>query len=194
MWAWSARKIIILTQTFTHIHLGSPNSCASVLLCALLQYWTDIYLSWNPESYPGVQNLRFPSSLIWMPDILLYNRSVTSHLPVSCVPHSSTTSCWCQVNTQKSIKPKHLETLCRQLVAELQMTDGPDCLLIFRVLCRNTANIRINTKCTVIVMNPELGWNDLKKRRQPKNNPTCPTALQRVIIKSDHFRVGQGCL
>uniref|UniRef100_H3D3A9 Neuronal acetylcholine receptor subunit alpha-7 n=1 Tax=Tetraodon nigroviridis TaxID=99883 RepID=H3D3A9_TETNG len=36
-------------------------------------YWTDVYLSWNPESYPGVQNLRFPSSLIWMPDILLYN-------------------------------------------------------------------------------------------------------------------------
>ncbi|XP_063045956.1 neuronal acetylcholine receptor subunit alpha-7-like [Engraulis encrasicolus] len=36
-------------------------------------YWTDIYLSWNPDSYPGVQNLRFPSSQIWTPDILLYN-------------------------------------------------------------------------------------------------------------------------
>uniref|UniRef100_A0A672GSX6 Neuronal acetylcholine receptor subunit alpha-7 n=1 Tax=Salarias fasciatus TaxID=181472 RepID=A0A672GSX6_SALFA len=36
-------------------------------------YWTDIYLSWNPESYPGVQNLRFPSNLVWVPDILLYN-------------------------------------------------------------------------------------------------------------------------
>lgn len=39
------------------------------------QYWTDIYLSWNPENYPGVQNLRFPSDQIWTPDILLYNRS-----------------------------------------------------------------------------------------------------------------------
>ncbi|XP_062332537.1 neuronal acetylcholine receptor subunit alpha-7-like isoform X1 [Osmerus eperlanus] len=36
-------------------------------------YWTDAYLSWNPEQYPGVQNLRFPSSQIWTPDILLYN-------------------------------------------------------------------------------------------------------------------------
>uniref|UniRef100_A0A671YPP7 Neuronal acetylcholine receptor subunit alpha-7 n=1 Tax=Sparus aurata TaxID=8175 RepID=A0A671YPP7_SPAAU len=36
-------------------------------------YWTDIYLSWNAESYPGVQNLRFPSNLVWVPDILLYN-------------------------------------------------------------------------------------------------------------------------
>lgn len=42
----------------------------------LFQYWTDIYLSWNPESYPGVQNLRFPSNLVWVPDILLYNRWV----------------------------------------------------------------------------------------------------------------------
>ncbi|KAM4603924.1 neuronal acetylcholine receptor subunit alpha-7-like [Polymixia lowei] len=36
-------------------------------------YWTDIYLSWNPDNYPGVQNLRFPSSQVWVPDILLYN-------------------------------------------------------------------------------------------------------------------------
>lgn len=41
----------------------------------LSQYWTDIYLTWNPESYPGVQNLRFPSDQVWTPDILLYNRS-----------------------------------------------------------------------------------------------------------------------
>ncbi|XP_029013881.1 neuronal acetylcholine receptor subunit alpha-7 isoform X2 [Betta splendens] len=36
-------------------------------------YWNDIYLSWNPESYPGVQNVRFPSNMVWVPDILLYN-------------------------------------------------------------------------------------------------------------------------
>ncbi|KAM4585409.1 neuronal acetylcholine receptor subunit alpha-7-like isoform 4-T4 [Odontesthes bonariensis] len=36
-------------------------------------YWTDVYLSWNPEHYPGVQNLRFPSNMVWVPDILLYN-------------------------------------------------------------------------------------------------------------------------
>ncbi|XP_076873799.1 neuronal acetylcholine receptor subunit alpha-7 [Brachyhypopomus gauderio] len=35
--------------------------------------WTDVYLSWNPENYPGVNNLRFPSNQIWTPDILLYN-------------------------------------------------------------------------------------------------------------------------
>lgn len=35
--------------------------------------WTDVYLSWNPDNYPGVQTLRFPSNQIWTPDILLYN-------------------------------------------------------------------------------------------------------------------------
>ena len=29
---------------------------------------------WNPENYPGVQTIRFPSSQVWVPDILLYNR------------------------------------------------------------------------------------------------------------------------
>uniref|UniRef100_A0AAY4AJS3 Neuronal acetylcholine receptor subunit alpha-7 n=1 Tax=Denticeps clupeoides TaxID=299321 RepID=A0AAY4AJS3_9TELE len=35
--------------------------------------WVDVYLTWNPENYPGVQNLRFPSNQVWVPDILLYN-------------------------------------------------------------------------------------------------------------------------
>lgn len=48
---------------------------SNLTLC--FQHWTDIYLSWNPDSYPGVQNLRFPSNLVWVPDILLYNRYVT---------------------------------------------------------------------------------------------------------------------
>lgn len=54
---------------------------------SLPQYWTDVYLSWNPERYPGVQNLRFPSDQIWTPDILLYNRSGDAPsflIPITC--------------------------------------------------------------------------------------------------------------
>lgn len=39
-----------------------------------LQFWTDNYLKWNVSEYPGVNSMRFPSNLIWKPDILLYNR------------------------------------------------------------------------------------------------------------------------
>lgn len=57
----------------------------SPLSSILFQYWTDIYLSWNPESYPGVQNLRFPSNLVWVPDILLYNRWVIVPAPLTTI-------------------------------------------------------------------------------------------------------------
>ncbi|XP_076863207.1 neuronal acetylcholine receptor subunit alpha-7 [Brachyhypopomus gauderio] len=36
-------------------------------------YWVDYYLQWNVSDYPGVNNVRFPDSQIWKPDILLYN-------------------------------------------------------------------------------------------------------------------------
>ncbi|XP_038660163.1 neuronal acetylcholine receptor subunit alpha-7 isoform X2 [Scyliorhinus canicula] len=39
----------------------------------LQMYWTDCYLRWNVTEYGGVRNLRFPSDLVWVPDILLYN-------------------------------------------------------------------------------------------------------------------------
>ncbi|XP_069482523.1 neuronal acetylcholine receptor subunit alpha-7-like isoform X1 [Ambystoma mexicanum] len=39
----------------------------------LQMYWNDCYLSWDQSEYRGVQNLRFPSDQVWVPDILLYN-------------------------------------------------------------------------------------------------------------------------
>ncbi|XP_023670906.1 neuronal acetylcholine receptor subunit alpha-7-like [Paramormyrops kingsleyae] len=36
-------------------------------------YWQDYYLQWNASAYPGVSSVRFPDSLIWKPDILMYN-------------------------------------------------------------------------------------------------------------------------
>lgn len=39
----------------------------------LLQIWEDILLRWDPDEYGGVQHVRVPTSLIWTPDIVLYN-------------------------------------------------------------------------------------------------------------------------
>ncbi|XP_061541209.1 neuronal acetylcholine receptor subunit alpha-7-like isoform X2 [Phycodurus eques] len=66
---------ILVELGFTLLQIIDVDEKNQVLMTnAWLQlYWTDIYLSWNPESYPGVQNLRFPSDQIWTPDILLYN-------------------------------------------------------------------------------------------------------------------------
>ncbi|XP_078725077.1 LOW QUALITY PROTEIN: neuronal acetylcholine receptor subunit alpha-10-like [Lampetra fluviatilis] len=39
------------------------------------QMWRDAYLSWDREQYDGLDTLRIPSSLVWKPDIVLYNNA-----------------------------------------------------------------------------------------------------------------------
>ncbi|XP_005380514.1 PREDICTED: neuronal acetylcholine receptor subunit alpha-10 [Chinchilla lanigera] len=39
------------------------------------QEWTDAYLRWDPDAYGGLDAIRIPSSLVWRPDIVLYNKA-----------------------------------------------------------------------------------------------------------------------
>ncbi|XDB57756.1 PREDICTED: neuronal acetylcholine receptor subunit alpha-10 [Capra hircus] len=39
------------------------------------QEWTDAYLRWDPDTYGGLDAIRIPSSLVWRPDIVLYNKA-----------------------------------------------------------------------------------------------------------------------
>uniref|UniRef100_A0A8C8ZKX3 Neuronal acetylcholine receptor subunit alpha-10 n=1 Tax=Prolemur simus TaxID=1328070 RepID=A0A8C8ZKX3_PROSS len=39
------------------------------------QEWTDAYLRWDPDVYGGLDAIRIPSSLVWRPDIVLYNKA-----------------------------------------------------------------------------------------------------------------------
>ena len=34
----------------------------------------DVNLAWNESEYGNVADIRFPPSMIWTPDILMYNR------------------------------------------------------------------------------------------------------------------------
>ncbi|KAJ8305004.1 hypothetical protein KUTeg_018587 [Tegillarca granosa] len=36
--------------------------------------WYDVKLRWNPSEYGGLERLYIPSDLIWLPDIVLYNK------------------------------------------------------------------------------------------------------------------------
>ncbi|KAI8519032.1 acetylcholine-gated cation-selective channel [Branchiostoma belcheri] len=38
-------------------------------------YWTDEYLSWDPDQYDELDVIRIPSGDIWLPDIFLYNNA-----------------------------------------------------------------------------------------------------------------------
>ncbi|KAI9522981.1 Neuronal acetylcholine receptor subunit alpha-7, partial [Dissostichus eleginoides] len=70
----SAAIVVELGLTLLQIIDVDEKNQVMITNAWLQMYWTDIYLSWNPDNYPGVQNLRFPSNQVWVPDILLYNR------------------------------------------------------------------------------------------------------------------------
>eukprot|EP00058_Branchiostoma_floridae_P026745 XP_002612236.1 hypothetical protein BRAFLDRAFT_238127 [Branchiostoma floridae] len=40
----------------------------------LKQKWKDSKLCWDPDEYHGVSVIRVPSDMIWLPDIVLYNK------------------------------------------------------------------------------------------------------------------------
>ncbi len=40
----------------------------------LKQQWLDPKLAWSPEQYGGVSVLYVPYEMIWVPDIVLYNK------------------------------------------------------------------------------------------------------------------------
>ena len=46
----------------------------------LFKEWEDERLLWDPNDYNGLQILRIPCEKIWLPDIVLYNRSVIIRL------------------------------------------------------------------------------------------------------------------
>lgn len=42
--------------------------------CWLNQAWLDDELKWDPKDYGGITNILLPYDIIWLPDILLYNK------------------------------------------------------------------------------------------------------------------------
>lgn len=52
----------------------SPNVTWCLPLHASLQEWSDYKLRWDPAEFDNVTSIRVPSEMIWIPDIVLYNK------------------------------------------------------------------------------------------------------------------------
>ena len=48
----------------------------------MFQSWIDERMKWRPAGFNGLEMIRITASKLWLPDIVLYNKSVTSHPPV----------------------------------------------------------------------------------------------------------------
>ena len=38
------------------------------------QEWYDQKLHWSPVDYEGITSIRLPCGMLWLPDVVLYNR------------------------------------------------------------------------------------------------------------------------
>lgn len=47
--------------------------CLSVLVC-VCQFWTDYRLAWNETEFDGIDMLRLPANMLWLPEIVLENK------------------------------------------------------------------------------------------------------------------------
>lgn len=66
-------------HTLAPVSFGFVKDERNQVLIAYLwirQKWNDAYLRWNKEDYDGLEVIHIPSSLVWRPDLVLYNKYV----------------------------------------------------------------------------------------------------------------------
>jgi len=54
--------------------------------------WLDPRLTWNPEDFGGITQIRLPSHLFWNPEIALYNKYVPFYLHYFAINHNEVLS------------------------------------------------------------------------------------------------------
>ncbi|WKX92295.1 hypothetical protein Q1695_010378 [Nippostrongylus brasiliensis] len=72
----SSQPLVVQIKMFLQQILDVDERNQLISVNAWLSYtWQDYKLSWDPEKYDGIVNVRFPGGAdhIWKPDILLYN-------------------------------------------------------------------------------------------------------------------------
>jgi nicotinic acetylcholine receptor len=42
-------------------------------LLAIRQKWKDEYLTWDPEEFDGLSQIRLPANQVWTPDLVISN-------------------------------------------------------------------------------------------------------------------------
>ncbi|KAK5975701.1 Nicotinic acetylcholine receptor subunit type D [Trichostrongylus colubriformis] len=64
-----------LGMTMTNIFDMDERNQVLTINVWLDQEWNDELLRWNPDDFGGIESLRIPCDLIWLPDIVLYNNA-----------------------------------------------------------------------------------------------------------------------
>lgn len=76
---WNRRNETDVRSRLASVSLRFVKDERNQVLIAYLwirQKWNDAYLRWNKEDYDGLEVIHIPSSLVWRPDLVLYNKYV----------------------------------------------------------------------------------------------------------------------
>lgn len=63
-------------ENISYVFRAKPLVSTEIHDWCCFQKWRNLLLTWDPEKYGGIKRVRINPSLIWIPDIVLYNRSV----------------------------------------------------------------------------------------------------------------------
>ncbi len=73
-WRGGGNVIDIQLEKFMFFYFFKLCSFHLIYYFRLKKDWMDSKLNWEPDEYGGVEQLIVPSELLWLPDILLYNK------------------------------------------------------------------------------------------------------------------------
>ena len=67
-------KLLKLYNTYLNFFFQDEKNQVMTTNVWLDQEWDDELLIWNPSDFGGIHRIRIPCDLIWLPDIVLYNK------------------------------------------------------------------------------------------------------------------------
>ncbi|KAM3721114.1 Neuronal acetylcholine receptor [Dirofilaria immitis] len=67
--------IVMMGMTITNIFDMDEKNQVLTINVWLDQEWKDELLVWDPKEFDGIESIRVPCDLIWLPDIVLYNNA-----------------------------------------------------------------------------------------------------------------------
>ncbi|XP_075907526.1 neuronal acetylcholine receptor subunit beta-4 [Nelusetta ayraudi] len=149
----------------------------------LTQHWVDYRLSWDPAKYEGIDKLRIPSRLVWLPDIVLYNNADGTYevtVFTNVIVLSNGTINW--------LPPAIYKSACKIEVKHFPF-DQQNCTLKFRSWTYDHTEIDLILKSEVASMDdftPSGEWDILAlpgRRTVDPEDPTYVDLTYDFIIK-----------
>lgn len=96
---YNSSENVVVEFGFTLIQIMDMDEKNQVLvLNAWLEMrWKDERIGWNPEDYNGLEVVRIPARMLWLPDIVLYNNAddyTTGFMPINAMVDANGTISW----------------------------------------------------------------------------------------------------